>query len=167
MSQRAVIPLDVTIDYLANHAHLADELARWSWNEWRAIYEERGQMFEHALKNYRERTNTDCLPLALVALHGADLIGTVSLKFNDLDTRPDLDPWLGGVYVLPNWRGRGVASLLMQRAVDVAAKLDLTKLYLWTSSAEGLYEKLGWQVVERSEYCGKQIVVMKVCPRLL
>jgi len=156
--------MDVTVDYLAHHPHFADELARWSWNEWRSIYEERGQTFEHALKNYRERTNVDCLPLALVALDGGELIGTVSLKFNDLDTRPELDPWLGGVFVIPEWRGRGVATLLMQRAVEAAAKLGLTKLYLWTSSAEGLYQKLGWQVVERSEYCGKDIVIMEICP---
>ena len=156
---------EIRIDYLANHPHLADELARWSWNEWRSIYDERGQTFQHALKNYRERTNFDCLPLALVALNGDELIGTVSLKFHDLDTRPDIDPWLGGVYVAPDWRGCGVASLLVQRAVEVATELGLTKLYLWTSSAEGLYEKLGWQVVERSAYCGKNIVIMEIFPR--
>lgn len=157
-------PPEVTIDLLAHYPHLADELARWSWNEWRPIYEERGQTFEHALRNYRERTNTDCLPLALIALNGPDLIGTVSLKYHDLDSRPDLDPWLGGVFVIPSWRRRGVASLLMQRAVEAAAMLGLMKLYLWTSSAEGLYQKLGWEVVERSHYCGKNIVVMQIEP---
>ena len=165
MSVPRIGPMEITVDYLAHYPHLADELARWSWNEWRSIYEERGQTFEHALKNYRERRNTDCLPLAIVALLNDELIGTVSLKFNDLDTRPNLDPWLGGVFVIPSWRGRGVASLLMQRAVEAAARLKLTKLYLWTSSAEGLYQKLGWQVVERSEYCGKKIVIMAIDPK--
>ena len=157
---------EITIDYLASRPELADELARWSWSEWRSIYEERGQTFEHALKNYRERTNTDCLPLALVAFHGNELIGTVSLKFNDLDTRRDLDPWLGGVFVIPTWRRRGVATLLMQRAVEAAANLNIQRLFLWTSSAEGLYLKLGWTVLERSVYAGKDIVVMQITPAL-
>lgn len=152
--------LDIKIDYLGNHPHLAETLAQWSWAEWQPIYTERKQTFEHALKNYQERTNIDRLPLTLVAFHGDELIGTVSLKFHDLDTRPELDPWLGGVFVLPGWRGRGIASLLMQRAVTEASRLQLPKLYLWTSSAEGLYQKLGWKVVERSHYCGKDIALM-------
>lgn len=157
-----MVSADIKIDYLGNYPHLAENLARWSWAEWQPIYIERGQTFEHALKNYQERTNIDRLPLALVALHEGELIGTVSLKFHDLDTRPELDPWLGGVFVLPEWRGRGIASRLMRRAVSEAARLNLPKLYLWTSSAEGLYQKLGWQIVERSEYCGKNIVVMEI-----
>jgi len=150
----------IKIDYLAHHAHLAEQLARWSWAEWQAIYIERGQTFEHALKNYQERTNIDRLPLTLVAFQGDELIGTVSLKFHDLDTRPELDPWLGGVFVSPEWRGRGIASQLMRRAAAEAARLSLPKLYLWTSSAERLYQKLGWTVVERSHYCGKDIALM-------
>ena len=37
---------EITIDYLANHSELAEELARWSWNEWQEIYKERGQTFD-------------------------------------------------------------------------------------------------------------------------
>jgi GNAT superfamily N-acetyltransferase len=151
----------LTIDYLANHPGFVERLARLSWAEWQSIYQERGQTFENALNNYRERTNTDRLPLTLVALHQEELVGTVSLKFHDLDTRPDLDPWLGGLYVVPDWRQRRVASLLMHRVIDVARRLKLTELFLWTSSAEGLYLKLGWTVVERAEYCGKNIAVMR------
>ena len=155
-------PSDIEIDFLANHPHLVPELARLSWTEWQPIYLERGQTFDDSIANYRERTNTDCLPLTLVALHGSELVGTVSLKLHDLDTRPDLDPWLGGVLVLPDWRGRGIATGLMQRAVDVARKLNLERLYLWTHSAEGLYLKFGWQVLERTRYCGKEIAVMEI-----
>lgn len=155
----------MTIDYLANHPQLVHQLARLSSDEWRSIYDERGQTFEDAVKNYSERTNTDCLPLTLVALHGDELVGTVSLKYHDLDIRPGLDPWLGALLVLPNWRGRGMATLLMQGAMEIARGLKLPELFLWTSSAEGLYRKLGWGVLERTEYCGKQIVVMRTdCP---
>jgi predicted N-acetyltransferase YhbS len=153
---------EITIDYLANRPEFAEELARLSWAEWQTIYQERGQTFEHALKNYRERLKTDGLPLTLVALKGEELMGTVSLKCNDLDLRPDLDPWLGALLVLPNWRQRGVGSLLMRRAVEEARRLHLPQLFLWTSSAEGLYLKLGWSVVERTSYCGKQIVIMQI-----
>lgn len=152
---------EIQIHFLAEHPDLVEQLAQLSWAEWQPIYLDRGQTFADAVKNYRERTNTDCLPLTLVALHNNELVGTVSLKFHDLDTRPNLDPWLGALLVLPQWREQGIATMLMQRAVETAGKLNLEELYLWTHSAEGLYLKLGWQVVERTQYCGKQIVVMK------
>jgi GNAT superfamily N-acetyltransferase len=86
----------------------------------------------------------------------------VSLKFHDMDTRPDLDPWLGGLLVLPQWRNRGVGTMLMHRATEEARRLNVPRLYLWTHSAEGLYQKLGWQVVEWTNYFGKEAVVMQI-----
>ena len=154
-------PIDINIEYLAEHPHLVRQLAQLSWNEWQPIYRERKQTLEDAVKNYGERTNVDRLPLTLVALHGAELVGTVSLKYHDLDLRPGLDPWLGALLVLPEWRRRGIATMLMRRVLDIASRLKLPELFLWTSSAEGLYLKLGWEIVERMEYCGKQIVVMR------
>jgi len=159
---RRMPPRNIAIDYLANCPELVDEMARLSWKEWQEIYQQREQTLEHSLKNYRDRMNTDRLPLTLVALHRGELVGMVSLKFHDMDTRPDLDPWLGGLLVLPEWRNRGVGTMLMHRATEEARRLNVRRLYLWTHSAEKLYDKLGWQVVERTNYFGKEAVVMQV-----
>jgi GNAT superfamily N-acetyltransferase len=153
---------NITVEYLATRPELADELARLSWAEWQTIYEQRGQTFADAVRNYRERLNIERLPLALVALSEGKLIGTVSLKYYDLDIRPEIKIWLGGLFVIPDWRRRGAASLLMKRAVEDARRLNLGKLFLWTSSAESLYLTLGWQPIERTEYCGKSIVIMEI-----
>jgi GNAT superfamily N-acetyltransferase len=158
----------IAIDYLANYPEFLDALAQLSWKEWQEIYQQREQTLEDCLKNYRERTNTDRLPLTLVAVRAGlavncrELVGMVSLKYHDMDTRPDLDPWLGGLLVLPEWRNHGVGTMLMNRATEEARRLKVPRLYLWTHSAEGLYRKLGWQVVERSDYFGKEAVVMQV-----
>ena len=64
---------DIVIDYLANCPELLDELARLSWKEWQEIYQQREQTLEDSLKNYRERMNTDRLPLTLVAVYAARL----------------------------------------------------------------------------------------------
>jgi predicted N-acetyltransferase YhbS len=152
---------NITIDYLANHPELAEELARFSWNEWPSIYEHRGQTFADALRKYQERTNVNSIPLALVAFAEQKLVGTVSLKDDDLEIRPEIKHWLGGLFVVPEWRGRGVASALMRQATEKARRLKVPRLFLWTSSAEGLYLKLGWQPVERTDYCGTRIVIME------
>ena len=154
--------LDIAVEYLADRPEFLEQLAQLSWKEWQDVYERRDQTFEDSLKNYRERMNTDRLPLTLIALHGGEFVGMVSLKFHDMDTRPDLDPWLGGLFVLPEWRNRGVGSMLMRHAVEEARKLNVPQLYLWTASAEKLYLKLGWSVIERADYCGKEAVVMQI-----
>ena len=160
--------MTIAIDYLAHSPELIDEVARLSWKEWQDIYEQRKQTLEHSVKNYRERLNTDRLPLTLVAVRSVspvncrELVGMVSLKFHDMDTRPDLDPWLGGLLVLPEWRNRGVGTMLMHRATEEARRLNVPQLYLWTHTAEGLYHKLGWHVVERTNYFGKEAVVMQI-----
>ena len=153
---------NIAIDYLANRAELADALAKFSWAEWRSFYDARGLTFDDALKSYRDRAKTDSLPLALLAFHGEELVGTVSLKINDLETRPEITPWLASLFVVPDWRRKGVASLLVQRAVEEARRLKLPTLFLWTTSAEALYLKLGWRAVERTEHCGKRIVIMQI-----
>jgi GNAT superfamily N-acetyltransferase len=91
-------------------------------------------------------------------------VGMVSLKFHDMDTRPDLDPWLGGLLVLPEWRNLGVGTMLMHRATEEARRLNVPRLFLWTASAEGLYLKLGWRAIERTDYCGQRIVIMQKDP---
>src|SRR5437762_8638136 len=112
----------IAIDYLVRCPEFLDALAQLYWEEWQEIYQQREQTLEDCLKNYRERTNTDRLPLTLVAVHGGELVGMVSLKYHDMDTRPDLDPWLGGLLVLPEWRTHGVGTMLMlappERLVD-------------------------------------------------
>lgn len=159
---------NIAIDYLANCPELVDELARLSWEEWQEVYKQRQQTLQDSLKNYRERMNTDRLPLTLVAVRARlavncrELVGMVSLKFHDMDTRPDLDPWLGGLLVLPEWRNCGVGTMLMHRATEEARRLNVPQLYLWTHTAEGLYHKLGWQLVERTNYFGKEAVVMQI-----
>jgi GNAT superfamily N-acetyltransferase len=150
----------VTIAYLADRPEFLEQIAWLSWKEWQEIYQRRDKTLKDCMTAYQERMNRDQLPLTLVALHDNELAGMVSLKFHDLDTRPDLDPWLGGVLVLPEWRNRGVATMLIHRATAEAHRLKIPRLYLWTPSAEGLYRKLGWEVIERTEYFEKPAVVM-------
>ena len=155
---------DVTVDYLANHAELAPELATWAWTEWRVLYEQRGRSLDDARRSYRERAQVDALPLTLVAFADGRLVGMVSLVVHDLATRPEITPWLASLFVVPELRRRGMASVLVSRALAEARRLNLPTLFLWTSpsKAEAVYLKLGWRIVERTDYSGKRIVIMQM-----
>jgi len=152
---------EIIFDYLANWPDCIPELARYAYDEWRAFFDRRGQNYGDALKSYQERANIDSLPLALVALHDGKLVGSASLKVHDLDIRPELTPWLGGVFVIRVWRGRGIATQLIELAIKEAQRLHLSDLYLWTPSAKSLYERLGWSEIERLKYCSYEISAMK------
>ncbi|MGH7573337.1 MAG: GNAT family N-acetyltransferase, partial [Gemmatimonadota bacterium] len=103
-------------------------------------------------------------PVAFVAVDGDTLLGSASLVHDDLETRPEIGPWLASVYVPPEHRRRGVASALVQRVVKEALDQDVSLLYLWTTDQERLYAGLGWRPVERTRFRDEDIVVMAIEP---
>src|SRR5690349_8984032 len=71
------------------------------------------------------------LPRTLVAHIRNKAVGTVSVMLHDLETRPDLNPWLGCLYVQPAWRCQGVAGELLMSAEQMAAQsLGISVLHL-------------------------------------
>ena len=66
---------------------------------------------------------------------------------DDLDSRPDIYPWLINVYVDEKFRGKNVCRQLMITVNENAKKAGLTELFLYTKH-KGLYEKFGWDFVE-------------------
>jgi N-acetylglutamate synthase-like GNAT family acetyltransferase len=97
----------------------------------------------------------------VVALDGSRLLGGALLIENDLKLRPNLTPWLAGVYVKAEERGRGIASQLVNRVVEEAAALGVPELYLYTDTSQSLYARLGWEVIEELVYDDLPVTVMK------
>jgi GNAT superfamily N-acetyltransferase len=151
----------ITIDYLKNHETGIPRLAKYSYQEWKPVYDRAQMTFDDVVRSYAQRVNIDVLPLALVAIHQETIIGTGSLKLQDLDVRPQFTPWMGGLFVAEEHRGRGVATALIHRLLEEARRLQIMRLYLWTPSAAGLYAKLGWVSLERLNYCGYKISIMQ------
>jgi GNAT superfamily N-acetyltransferase len=151
----------ITIDYLKHHEAAIPRLAEFSYLEWRPIYDRAQMTLDDVVRSYAQRVNIDVLPLALVALYQERIIGAGSLKLQDLDARPQFTPWLGGLFVVPEHRGRGVGTALVNRLIAEACRLGILRLYLWTPSAAGLYTKLGWLTLEKMDYCGHEISIMR------
>jgi GNAT superfamily N-acetyltransferase len=152
----------MTIDYLANHEDSISQLAAWGYTEWRPIYDQLKMTLEDVIKAFQDRARTDRLPLALVAIIDHVVVGTGSLKIQDLALRPDLSPWLGGMFVDPKHRNRGVGAALIVRLIHEARRLKLPRLYLWTPSAESLYAKYGWKTIEKLHYCDYEVSLMEL-----
>ena len=146
------------IELLSDHPYLIPTVAKWRWEEW-GHRDADGSLatWTAALEAHCQRSQ---IPLTLIAFEGDQPVGLVSLVLHDMDTRKDLSPWLPGLYVRPLFRSLGIASSLIQTLGEKARDLGYEKLFLYTYSAPGLYEKLGWEAIKKEDYQGQQVVIM-------
>lgn len=150
------------IEYLADHPELVERLVRLHFEQWGHLRP------DESLDDRTLRLEACCgrggVPSVLVALDAGALCGSAMLIANDMGTRPELTPWLAGVYVVETCRGRGIGSALVNRVQSEASALGVRRLYLYTPDAADFYEGMGWTVLERCEYLGNEVAVMsKVC----
>ncbi len=146
------------IAYLADHKEVIPTLSQWFYDEWAYLHPERTLADVERLMN--EKANINRIPVALVAFEGKELLGTVSLKIHDMDTRLDLTPWLAGLYVSASKRRQGIGAMLVSAIEKKAHELGIEKLYLYTPESEAFYARLGWQVNERIQYHGYPVSLM-------
>ena len=148
------------IESIADHPDFVETIARWHWDEW-GEGDPDGSL-ESWTQGLRRFVNRGRIPMVFLALEGEELLGSVTLNEHDMSTRRDLTPWVSGVFVKPAARGRGVARALVRHAVAQAAAMGVARLYLYTHSARGLYEKLGWSVIGHEDYEGKIVTLMSI-----
>ncbi len=146
------------IAYLADNPALIPELARLHRDQWGHLRPD--ETLEQRISRLEACCGRHGVPSVLVALEDGALVGSAMLIANDMDTRPDLTPWLAGVYVVEPFRDRGIGSALVRRVEADASALGVGRLYLYTPDATRFYEGLGWAVVERREYLGQPVDVM-------
>jgi N-acetylglutamate synthase-like GNAT family acetyltransferase len=149
----------MNIAYLADHREVIPTLAQWFHQEWAYLHPDR--TLEDVNRLLAERTNKERIPVALVAMEGNELLGTVCLKVHDMDTRLELMPWLAGLYVAAPRRKQGIGAMLVSAIEKKARELGVQTLYLYTPESEAFYAKLGWNVKERTEYHGYPVSIME------
>lgn len=122
-----------------------DKICEWNYNWWGIRNHE---SFEEVKCGLEHSLNTDRLPQTFVAVLDDEPVGMYQLSMcEDLNSRPDIYPWLINVYVDEFYRGNHVCRELMKTVEENAKKAGLKELYLYTKHI-GLYEKFGWEFVE-------------------
>jgi predicted N-acetyltransferase YhbS len=115
-----------------------------------------------AIKRWlRTHLGEDGFPSTVVAVAGDEAIGSVSLHESEAEDRPHYRPYLAALFVRPDNRGEGVGAALVRAVEANARRLGHAVVYLNAADpVVGLYEALGWQVVERG-YGPKQLNIMQ------
>lgn len=143
---------------LAEQKEFISELALLHHAEWNHLNPSRtlGMQTEAIVK----AAESAGIPSIFIATSGNILIGSAAVVHQDMDTKPDLSPWLAAVYVKEDFRHQGVATELIARCENEALQSGAKIWYLYTEFAHKLYEKLGWHHMEHCEYKGIMVNVM-------
>lgn len=131
--------------------------AGWLNEEWGKA---EGHSLEVTLEWLRDVIAPGSGEAGFVALAGGSPVGVCLLVACDLDSRAELTPWVSGFYVLPDWRGRSIGSRLLAAVEAEARSSGAPVLHLYTNSAESLYRRCGWRVMERFAIGGADFVLL-------
>lgn len=148
------------IDYLAAYPGLIPELTELLFAEWQDLYLAAGLSQADLAAALQERAVRDRIPLTLVAIDDGQLVGAGSIKLSEDGTRVGLTPWLAGIYVKEDQRGKGLGVQIVAALEQIARELGVQRLYLSADNAEHFYLKLGWQVLDKVESLGVRDVAL-------
>ena len=150
---------EIRIKHLGEHEEAIPEIVSWVYAEWG--YRIPGVTAEKVTTSYEKRLTAHRIPETLIALVDEQIVGTASIVHHDMSTRMELSPWLAAVYVKSEFRGQGIGSKLVQAIMDESALLGVKRLFLFTPDRASFYVRLGWQVMEETEYRGEQVTIME------
>jgi N-acetylglutamate synthase-like GNAT family acetyltransferase len=89
----------------------------------------------------------DALPRFYLLLQDDKIIGCCGLVTNDFISRHDLYPWLAGIYIEENERGKQFGNFMMEYLEKEAKRIGFSTVYL-TTNHSGYYERYNWQRME-------------------
>ena len=148
----------VQIDLLANRPEDIDVLVGPMFEYWQRVATD--DTIEGRRERLRSHLNRTSLPMAWVAHDRGIVLGTAALRITDLPGHDHLTPWVSGVFVLPEYRRRGVGAALCRHVEASALQMGHKKLYLFTLDQQSLYERLGWRYLDKGTWMGLSADVM-------
>lgn len=150
------------ISCLSKNAEELQIIAAWYFEEWGHLNSSitRDKIFDGLSSKMDKDDDFLCL---LIIREGAKLIAVADLKYREHKDYPEYEHWLGGVFVKPDYRGRGYASALIEKAKDHTAELGITDLYLQCEEHnERLYLKHGFKPLHSAVHSGVSTRVFKL-----
>ena len=150
--------MNLAIVTIADRPDLVPVVAGWLWDAfWRKRGHSLGEIEDLVAASHARVGPPQCF----VLLADGAPAGTAGLIASDCDERPDLTPWLAAMFVAPAHRGRGHALTLVRTVEDAARAAGVSTLWLYTRTAQGLYDRAGWERVEEFAAAGQPAMLMR------
>ena len=116
--------------------------------------------FEQELRSLELFASDQSQGVALVAKADGEPVGTCLLTESEIEPNHDVSPWLAGLFVVPEYRRKGAGAALVRAIEDQARQRELSRVYLYTTDAVGFYKRLGWKVMDRTNWQGFDTALM-------
>lgn len=124
--------MKLTFDYINDHPEYIPIIAEWHIGQWGHI------LPDFTLHSYKEYLSSNYqkggIPSLFVAIDNKKAIGTAALDDYDMDTQPELSPWIASLYVDKDYRKKGVGTALINRVIEEAYSSGIKKIYLFTAN---------------------------------
>lgn len=146
---------------LKEHAEFIPTLAAWHYEQWSYLHAD--DSVDKRIAALKNEFESDGIPETFVAFSGNTPLGSASLIPHDMDTRMELSPWLASVFVAPEFRDRRIGSALVRHVIKEAGRLGYRTIYLFTTDDRlAFYSRLGWSLLEKTEYHGQNVHIMSI-----
>ena len=145
---------NVIFENLNSHPEFMIELKERYWNEWTESLKK-----EFNISDFSEYQLDNSI-IYFIGIHydenkNKKLVSSIAVTPNDLGEKTDLTPWLSYVYVLPEYRNKGIANKMIKWYLE---NIQIRPLYLWCKHPlENFYNKFGFEIIENRE----DIVIME------
>jgi len=110
--------------------------------------------FEQELRTLEAFVADQTRQVALIAKHGSVPVGTCLLVPSEIEPNHQVSPWLAGLFVAPAHRRCGAGAVLVRAIEEQARDRGFERIFLYTTGAAGFYQRLGWELVERTAWKG-------------
>lgn len=109
------------------------------------------------------------IPKTIVALHGQQLVGCVSLVNYTYRTDTSVlipansaPVWLSNLFVDESMRNRGFGNLLIEAAKKYTRDFGADELWLSAAEYTDYYQKRGWNIARKTRLGGRQVNIMRI-----
>ena len=151
---------DFSISRLSDVPAFAPLLASVHAREWGHLYANWNQ--DVALVDFQMENGSPDLPVTWVLHNRTDTVmGSISLVRDDLPGHPRLNPWLASLLVFPEFQGRGLGRILVQKALDVLRRRGFRHAFLFTEDKAPFFSKLHFCVYGQAKAEGHAVTIMK------
>ncbi len=136
------------ISNLNHYPELKSVAADRVWNAW---WRPHGHLLQVVADFFDELPVVRGVPFGLVAHDGGRYLGSVLGLVSDLDERSELSPWVGALWVEPEFRKQGVAAALVKAALaEIFDSGNEVAFLCATADKRTMYENQGWQLIEEN-----------------
>jgi GNAT superfamily N-acetyltransferase len=141
-----------------DNTELFNTIAGWYHEEWKIPTQKTIQNLHHITSGssqFQALLMLDNIPVATGGIYSH--VGLI-----DREPRFGIyNHWLSLVYTMPEHRHKGYGAELCSFISEHAMTINISKLHLFTDTAESLYTRLGWTPLERVSTGGRNVVVME------